>query len=130
MKLEYLPDGSPDAPLIRFFDFDEHEKQLLKQCFESIVSELNQITPLHELPFIESIDSCKVWIALHDLRLEDENAVLATSEAQRMFTWMMTKDQWNEAIELTAAYTPPPHSYQWLTDDLGIQILLSQSGQW
>jgi hypothetical protein len=130
MKLEYIPDGSPDAPLIRFYAFDESEVAWLRQCFVDIKDERREIIALHEQNFIESIGATKFWIALHENRLEDENAVVATSEKDLMFTWMMTKEQWNETIELLDAYTPTSHTFQWLTDDLGIQVLLSQRGGW
>jgi len=130
MKLEYLPDGSPDAPLIRFYDFNQNEKARLRECFADIAEARQDIMALHEQDFIEPIGGCKVWIAEHADRLEDENAVLATSEKDLMFTWMMKKDEWKETIELLDAYVPSPDSFQWLTDDLGIQVLLSESGEW
>jgi hypothetical protein len=130
MKLEYVPDGSPDAPLIRFYDFHESEVALLRKCFANIKDGHNDIIALHEQDFIKSVGGTKLWIAVHQNRLEDENAVIATSEKDLMFTWMMTKEQWDETLELLDAYTPEPHTFQWLTDDLGIQVLISQSGQW
>jgi hypothetical protein len=131
MKLEYVPNGSPDAPLIRFYDFDEGGVLMLRKCFIDIKDEHNDIIALHEQVFIDSVGGCKLWIAEHANKLEDENAVLATSEKDLMFTWMMTKEQWSETIELLDAYTLPyGHTVQWLTDDLGIQVLLSQSGKW
>src|SRR5579872_2347879 len=123
MKLEYLPDGSPDAPFIRLYDFSSNEKERLRQFFEDIAEARKNIIALHEQDFIEPISNCKVWIALHDTRLEDENAILATSEKDLMFTWMMTKDEWNETIDLVDAYSLRPNTFQWLTDDLGIQVL-------
>jgi len=38
MKLEYLPHGSPDWPLIRLFEFDHSEAQRLRQLVKSLIA--------------------------------------------------------------------------------------------
>ncbi|MDP4220104.1 MAG: hypothetical protein Q8896_06675 [Bacteroidota bacterium] len=130
MKLEYIHEGSPDCPLIRLYDFDTSQAQLLRQAFEDIVSEKEKIVALHELPFIEPLGGAQVWIAEKSDIQFDDDAVTRTLEDGMLFTWMMTKEEWNDAIALLDAYTPSPDSFQWLTDDFGIQVLLSQSGTW
>ncbi|MDP4229667.1 MAG: hypothetical protein Q8916_04600, partial [Bacteroidota bacterium] len=100
MKLEYIHEGSPDCPLIRLYDFDTSQAQLLRQAFEDIVSEKEKIVALHELPFIEPLGGAQVWIAEKSDIQFDDDAVTRTLEDGMLFTWMMTKEEWNDAIAL------------------------------
>lgn len=130
MKLEYLSHGSDDCPLIRFYNFDLAQTESLLSVFEQLANDTAASVALHELQFIEAVDGCHLT-AITGVR-ESGADMITPREAPNTFTWVASRQEWNHVIELI---TPPetlmqPDHYQWLTDDLGIQILFSQTGLW
>ena len=68
MKLENVPNGSEDCPLIRLFDFDEEECEQIRLLLSQLAAgKLNQ-AELHEAEFVEPVDSCKVTLLFSRLR--------------------------------------------------------------
>ena len=62
MKLEYLPDGAEDCPLIRLYDFTHEEKVLLCSAIYSLKSSKQEFVLVHELPCVESIGECRLTL--------------------------------------------------------------------
>jgi hypothetical protein len=58
MKLEYLPNGSPECPLIRLFEFNPSEARELRQLVKALVARDRQEVALHNEMWVESVGSC------------------------------------------------------------------------
>ena len=58
MKLEYLPDGSADCPLIRLSEFDQSEAQRLRQLVKSLVAGDRQDVALQNEDWVKSVEKC------------------------------------------------------------------------
>jgi hypothetical protein len=54
-KLEYLPDGSPDCPLIRLFEFDQSEAQQLRQLVKLLVAGNRQDVALQNEEWVKPV---------------------------------------------------------------------------
>lgn len=52
MKLEYIPEGCVDCPLIRLYEFDRNEAVAFKSVLEQLRDGREQVA-LHQEPFIE-----------------------------------------------------------------------------
>ena len=132
MKIEYLADGSPDCPLIRIFDFDAVQVELLINQFSYLANGQAGSITFHELPYIESVNNCKLTARVGPLRLNGEAVVaILPNGVNNSFHWQIEKENWAKVCDLIAPFLiHKPNTYQWLTDDMGIQVLLSQNGLW
>jgi len=61
MKLEYLPEGSVDCPLIRLYEFDRDQAAAFKSVLVRLRNGEQQIQ-LHNEPFIETVGDCKLTL--------------------------------------------------------------------
>jgi len=50
MRLEYLPDGSPDCPLIRLYDFDHHTVIVFRRLVTELRNGSRRELLVHDLP--------------------------------------------------------------------------------
>ena len=125
MKLEYVPNGSEDCPLIRLFDFDEEECEQLRLLLSQLAAgKLNQAA-LHEAEFIEPVDSCKITLLLAD----HDHGIVET--AHRTFACRRSDEALLEMVDKAEPLCgPESDGYQWLIDDSDIRLLLSRSGHW
>jgi hypothetical protein len=58
VKLEFLPDGSPDCPLVRLYEFDQSEARQLRQLVKSLASGLRQDVALQNEVWVEPVKGC------------------------------------------------------------------------
>jgi hypothetical protein len=126
MKLQYLPDGSPDSPLIRLYDFQPAEAARLKELFDSLANGSRTSAPLHEQIGIESVDACHL-----DLRLGAQDVGIVQKGALT-FECALTAEGWSEVASFVEPFceAAEAQTYQWLNQDGKISFLLSPSGKW
>jgi hypothetical protein len=133
MKLQLLPEGSTDCPLIRIFDFDCTEATVLVRGLQSLISASIDSVSLHELPVVSAYNGFELTAILDERprNVATEYAVIA-GKSTNSYIWRGTTDEWKDVCELLVPMTvsTDPHSYAWLTDDLGVQVLASPSGSW
>ena len=67
MKLEFLGGGSPDCPLLRLYDFDETEASELRQVFAELANRSFTSIALHDLPFIQPVNECRLTLKVAEL---------------------------------------------------------------
>lgn len=60
MKLQFLPDGSADCPLIRLYDFEAANAMRLKELFDCLAIGSRMDISLHEQKGIEPVDGCQL----------------------------------------------------------------------
>jgi hypothetical protein len=56
VKLEYLPEGSPD--LIRLYDFGQSEAEQLRELVKLLATGDRENVALHTEPWVESVGGC------------------------------------------------------------------------
>jgi hypothetical protein len=125
VKLEYLPDGSPDCPLIRLFEFDQLEAQRLRQLVISLVAGDRQDVALQNEEWVKPVGECCL-----NLRRGNRNQGVRQAQALK-FNCVLTPDGWSNVEALLEPFcesnTP---GFQWLTHDGRIALLISANGQW
>jgi hypothetical protein len=125
MKLEYVPEGSVDCPLIRLYEFDRDQAIALKSVLVRLRNGEQQIQ-LHNEPFIEAVGDCK--LTLKD-SVRDLGIVLKGTE----FECSLTSEAWDDLVCWVEPFCNSDRSsYQWLPTPGGrkINLLLSRNGQW
>ena len=125
MKLEYLPDGSPDCPLIRLFEFDQSEAQRLRQLVISLVAGDRQDVALQNEEWVKPVGECC-------LNLRRGNRNQGVRQAQPLkFNCVLTPDGWSNVEALLEPFCESNNrGFQWLTHDGRIALLISANGQW
>ena len=124
MKLEYLPDGSPDCPLIRLYEFDQSEVRRLKHLVESLVNGDLQIVELQNKVWIEPVGGCR-------LNLRRGNRDQGIRQARTLdFECVLSPDGWSNVEGLLEPFCEETSGFQWLTHDGRIALLISRSGEW
>jgi hypothetical protein len=64
MRLEYLPDGSPDCPLIRLYDFTPEEARQLLAAVAGLASGAARQVEVHRLPFVEAVGGWRLTLTV------------------------------------------------------------------
>jgi hypothetical protein len=128
MKMEHLATGSDDCPLLRLYDFTPNEVGQLCGVFTSLASGTVCIVALHEQPFIQPVDGCRLTLraAKRDKGIE---AVDTNS-----FECILTEDGWEDEAERAKSLTGDDARghHQWLLNSTPseIRLLLSCDGCW
>jgi hypothetical protein len=58
VKLEYPPQGSPECPLIRLYDFDQPQAKQLSELVKSLAAGDRENVALHNEAWVESVGEC------------------------------------------------------------------------
>ena len=126
MKLEFLANGSPDCPLIRLYDFQAADALRLKGLFDSLANGSRTNISLHEQPGIESVDGCQL-----SLQVDNRNTGIVQKRSLR-FECRLTQARWSDLVSLADPFCKAvqPNTFQWLSEDGEISLLLSSDGRW
>jgi hypothetical protein len=125
MKLDFLPTGSPDCPLIRLYEFDRIEAARLRKIVDSLAFGSRQAVPLHEEAWVEPLGGCKLDLCLAG---QDLGVVQIASFT---FRCLLTRERWSDMNGLLQPFSETYCSgYQWLNEDGEVSLLLSHTGTW
>lgn len=133
MNLEFLPDGSPDCPLIIFSWSVPEGAEQLRGALRGLASSSETAVEIHALPFISPVDGCQ--LSAHAAK-EDVGARPLENAGNR-FTWSLTRRSWQNALDLLGTMTRQDVRadangcrFQWLDDAGGIDVLISTHRSW
>ena len=125
MKMEFLPDGSPDCPLIRLFEFTSDEARQLQGAVLALSLGASPVA-VHELPFVESVGNCRLT-----LQVEQWDQGVTRASEVREFVCRMTCGTWDDVAALMEPFVNKSVGYQWLSGTPGeANLLLSRTGEW
>jgi hypothetical protein len=125
VKLEYMPDGSTDCPLIRLYEFDQLEVRRLRQLVKSLVSGDLQDVALQNEVWVEPVGGCGL-----NLRRGTRDQGIRQSRTLQ-FECVLTPDGWTNVEGLLEPFCESQTSgFRWLTHDGRIALLISRNGQW
>ena len=122
MKLEYLPDGSLDCPIIRLYDFGTSEATKLWSKVAELGNGLNSNIVLLDLDFILSIDGCQL-----DFLVAERDRGIITTDITNQFICVLNKESWKNVKDLIEPFCKDarPNTYQWLDETSNISLLFS-----
>ncbi len=125
MRLEYLPDGSPDCPLIRLFDFTPAEAARLGSAVADLAAGRAERVGVHELAGVIAVGGCELVLRV---RVWDQAIVRVGPAA---FECGFSATTWGNVVGLIEPLAAEAVGYQWLAGVPGeASLLLSASGQW
>jgi hypothetical protein len=129
MKLEFLPDGASDCPLIRLYNFDQADAMRLREAFRCLSDGSRHNIALHEEWWIESVGECHL-----DLRAWERDLGVV-ERLPLKFECVLTPDAWSEMVEKSEVFCTSltayaGEAYQWLNNDGEVSLLLSPDGKW
>jgi hypothetical protein len=127
MRLEYLPEGSLDCPLIRLYDFDAAAATRLLRLVTSLSNGSVGRIVLDERQEITLVDGCKLALVAGG---SDHGVV--RMEASNQFECVLTPASWANVAGLIEPFCEPGASngFQWLDETSDILLLLSPDGLW
>jgi hypothetical protein len=131
MKLQFLPDSS--GGMIRLFDFNCDESLLLQSELRKIADGEEEQIRLDQLPFISVLNGLELTAMVDDRqRHPDTDFAILGGATTSSFIWRGSLDEWRITCQVLEPFTQhcDVNSYAWLTDDLGVQLLVSSSGSW
>src|SRR5260370_29163058 len=98
MKLDYLPTGSPDCPLVRLYDFSSAEAEQLLAALTRLAAGLVQRVAVHELPGVEGVGDCRLTLVLRSW----DQAILCKGPAD--FECAFTAGTWDNVAGLVMPF--------------------------
>lgn len=125
MRLEFLPDGSDDCPLIRLSDFDCTEVAWLFADLSALASSERESIAVHDLPGVESISECRLF-----LRTGARDRGVAQLPCLKSFECELTPESWDNVAGLVEPFLKGSGGYQWLVTLGDAKWLLSTDGHW
>ena len=128
MKIEYIPDGSRDCPLILIHGSDVNAIISLRQACFNLANGQTQFFAVHDLPGIEREASCKL-VAYSGRR---DLGVLRTARKPDSFRWELTATPWLNVEGLLEPFCIPQseHRHQYLDDSSGMPVIISTDRSW
>ncbi|MCM5530306.1 hypothetical protein [Parasegetibacter sp. NRK P23] len=133
MKIEFIDDISdsgrfPHADpnqLIRIYDFDNTQAQLLKEKIQSEIVENKKQIDLSGLEFVQAVN-CNLRLQISDF---DRGIAIINNDT---FVCNLTIEKYKEMIFLIEPFcSKEAEGYQWLYDlDTPIDFLFSPGGTW
>lgn len=125
MKLEFLPSGSPDCPLLRLFDFDcVQVTQFRDLCLQLAVGQRETFAMPHDFP-VDPTAGYQLKMKCADT----PNGIRQISSSA--FECVLTRTDWDNIAWLVDPFCQSEREgYQWLVKTGRISLLLSHDETW
>ncbi|WP_165246522.1 hypothetical protein [Paludisphaera soli] len=124
MKLEFLPDGSDDCPLVRVFDFRPEEAAGMLTALGALASGERETIAVHEWPGVEAVDGCRLVLRVGP----GDRGVIRLRDAG--FECVLSQSGWDQVAGLVEPFSQGGAGYQWLVRSGDASWLISRSGLW
>lgn len=125
MKLEFLPDGAEECPLIRLYDFEAAEIDALCEACRGLADGGILEFPLHAETWVESLGGCELTLQISDRDI----GVLLPAKGRR-FVLAQQSDWWREAAGRIQPFAAGRGGFAWLSAGGDVRVLVSHSGLW
>jgi hypothetical protein len=127
VKLEYLPAGSSDCPLIRLYNFNKEEVAALHVRAVELGTGTREEVQLDQELNMVAIAGCSLSLA----RAKSDYGVSRTHE-QNHYRCALTEESWQTVAGLIEPFLTPSAvpRYQWLSEIGETNLLLSEDGAW
>lgn len=127
MRLEYLPDGSPDCPLIRLYDLDPRAVIVLRGRVVELAGGSRRELAVHDLPDVEAVGGCQLVF-----EVGGRSIGVIPGPSPNSFRCILTDASWENVAELIEPFCEPGQraAFQWLSDEGNVSLLLSSDGHW
>jgi hypothetical protein len=126
MKIEYLDGSRSPLPLVRLFDFRPDEVNALRQvCNDLADGKLTEFS-VHEQPWARQVNGCRfLW------RAAQKDIGVPLPSPGEPFVLEYSDEAWREVEEKLLQFVEPrPNTFNWLTTEGDVEVLISMDGKW
>lgn len=126
--LEYLPDGSDDCPLIRLYDFEAADVVALQDlCLALAEGRVREVALDHQ-PWVHALGGCRLTLRAG---VANRGVKAAVAGAPFVMEYMPEGEGWLEvADKLAPLVADRLGTFQWLTNEGDVNVLISWDGHW
>lgn len=126
MKIEYLAGDRPPLPLVRLCDFRSEEVNALRIACTNLAEGRMSEFALHDQPWAQQVDGCRfIW------RVSTNDVGVRVPAAQEPLVLEYSDDAWLEVEgKLSRFVEPSSGTFNWLTMEGDIGVLISMDGKW
>ena len=125
MKLDFLPDGAEECPLLRFPDWAEGEVAALREAAEQLGSGAVTTIAVDCLAFVEALDGIRFdWI------VDPCDRGVRLPAASRHFVMKLPAGDWRWVAEVIRPFEKGGSRWNWLLPISEVQVLLTSDGGW
>ncbi len=128
MKMDFLNSEAAQDSIIRLYCFSTDEIKQFCHLLNSLATSAISSSALHEQPFIQSINECR--LTLRNGKRDGGIEIAADGS----FECVLTPIGWEDELERIKPFTQDDDQgrYQWLLWDAPteVRLLLSQNGDW
>lgn len=127
MKLEFLPEGSPDCPLVRLYAFTPSEAEDFHDRLTALATDEADHVAVDELPYVEPLGGARLT-----LRVNARDQAMLRGAAAGEFGCGFTRETWDNVAGLVEPFLGEASGhYQWLAGTPGeAALLLSIDSLW
>ena len=124
MKLDFLPSACDGRPMVRLYEYDAGDlSRLLAVCL-ALADDNVAVVNLHGQRWIEPAEGVRFsWTQ------NDADPGLSSAPGDTTFRLELSAQGWREVHDKIFALSTGD-GFQWLANDNGIDLLISQTGQW
>lgn len=125
LTIEHLSDGSDDCPLIRLFDFESADVIALHAVCLALAEQRVSEVSLDSQPWVRAIGDCRLT-----LRAGPANRRVRIPPNGQPFILEQDAEAWREVSDKLAPLVADQSSFQWLTTQGDVKLLISRTGRW
>ena len=126
MKIEYLEENEPPLPLVRLFDFRSEEVNALREaCVDLAEGRISELV-LNEQAWVQPVNGCRfIW------RASKKDVGVRRPASGQPLVLEYSDEAWREVEgKLSQFVEPHPDTFNWLTMEGDVGVLISLDGRW
>jgi hypothetical protein len=126
MKIEYLNGDQPPLPLVRLYDFRSEEVNALRDACNDLADGRKSEFAVHEQPWAQSVNGCRfIW------RASQKDVGVRVPAPHQPLVLEYSDEAWREVEgKLSQFVEPRPNTFNWLTMEGDVDVLISMDGKW
>jgi len=128
MKIEYIPDGSSDCPLIILYGYEPDVTSRLRGAVLALAEGKVKSVSIHEIDGFDPVDALR----LTAIASKRSHGVLP-GDADNDFRWELTPTWWSNVEGLLSPFCTTDewrNGHQWLDETSNISVLVSAGRAW
>jgi len=124
-KLDFIADGPGDVPLVRLYQFNLKDIQILLGSLFALASGACEKSEVHALAKAENVDGAKLL-----LRVGTKDKGMVRLPGVASFECVLTAKSWSTLAYLVEPFQNEIKGFRWLVEIGEAKLLLSADGRW
>jgi hypothetical protein len=126
MKIEYLEGDQPPLPLVRLFDFRSEEVNALRKACNDLADGRTSEFAVDEQAWVQPVNGCRfIW------RASEKDVGVRMPASGQPLVLQYSDEAWREVEgKLSHFVEPQPSTFNWLTMEGDVEVLISMDGKW